>query len=70
MRNYKRTKIVSDKNCLFVSNAHFHLGCIYQSLGEREKAGREFETCLKLIPDHKKVKESICKCVDKRIQKL
>jgi len=41
-----------DRNLL--GNAHFHLGCIYQSLGEREKAGREFEACLKLIPDHKK----------------
>ncbi|MBU1614186.1 tetratricopeptide repeat protein [bacterium] len=40
-------------------NAHFHLGCIYQSLGEREKAKGEFRACLKLVPNHKKARESI-----------
>ncbi|MDI6704408.1 MAG: tetratricopeptide repeat protein [bacterium] len=41
----------------FIGGAHFHLGCIYRSLGESEGAKREFETCLKLIPDHKMAKE-------------
>jgi len=40
-----------------LGNAHFHLGCIYQALGEREKAKKEFEDCLKLIPDHRKARD-------------
>ncbi|MBU1704134.1 MAG: tetratricopeptide repeat protein [Nanoarchaeota archaeon] len=43
----------------FLNNVHFHLGCIYQSLGERERAKREFENCLKLVPGHKKAKEEL-----------
>lgn len=45
-----------DKN-RFIGGAHFHPGCIYQKIEEKEKAKREFEECLKLIPDHKKAKE-------------
>jgi tetratricopeptide (TPR) repeat protein len=40
-----------------LGNAHFHLGCIYQTLGEKERAKSEFENCLKLNPNHKKAKE-------------
>jgi len=42
-----------------LGNAHFHLGMIYKETSEKEKAEREFENCLKLIPDHKKAKELI-----------
>jgi len=50
-------KTLAEKKLL--GNAHFHLGCICQSLGKKEKAIREFEACLKLIPDHKKAREFI-----------
>lgn len=43
----------------FVGGAHFHLGCIYKELGKKEKAKREFEKCLRLIPDHKKAEENL-----------
>lgn len=44
---------------IYHAGAHFHLGEIYQSLDEVEKAKREFENCLKLIPDHKKARENL-----------
>ena len=52
----KETSSFANKN-RFVGGVHFHLGCIYRSLGEKERAIREFENCLKLIPDHRKARE-------------
>ncbi|MBU1627554.1 glycosyltransferase [bacterium] len=45
-----------------IGGAHFHLGCIYKRLGEKE-AKHHFEKCLKIIPDHKKARENLTKCL-------
>jgi tetratricopeptide (TPR) repeat protein len=42
---------------IYGGGAHFHLGVIYQRMSEREKARREFNECLRLIPNHKKARE-------------
>lgn len=47
-----------DKN-RFTGGAYFHLGEIYQKLGQRVESIKEFEKCLRLVPDHKKAKESL-----------
>jgi tetratricopeptide (TPR) repeat protein len=41
------------------SGAHFHLGEIYQILGEIDKAKLEFEKCLKINPTHKMAKKKL-----------
>jgi len=47
---------ISDIN-KFKSGSHFHLGCIYKKLEEKEKAKHHFKECLRFIPNHKKAKE-------------
>jgi len=37
--------------------SHFHLGCIYNELGEEDEAKQHFKECLRFIPNHKKAKE-------------
>lgn len=41
------------------AGAHFHLGEIYKSLEDKDKARFEFEECLKLNPMYKKAKEDL-----------
>lgn len=53
------TVLALAKDSNVVGNAHFHLGCISQTLEEREKAKKEFEECLRFIPDHKKAKKNL-----------
>lgn len=41
------------------SSAHYRLGLVYERMGEREKAKREFETSLRLEPTRGEVKEAL-----------
>lgn len=41
------------------SSAHYRLGLVYERMGEREKAKREFETSLRLEPTRREVKDAL-----------
>jgi tetratricopeptide (TPR) repeat protein len=42
-----------------VSSAHYRLGLVYERMGDREKAKREFETSLRLEPTRREVKDAL-----------
>ncbi|MDI6735992.1 MAG: glycosyltransferase [bacterium] len=42
-----------------IGGVHFHLGCIYQKIGDREKEKNHFKECLRFIPEHVKAKENL-----------
>lgn len=41
------------------SSAHYRLGLVYERMGDREKARREFETSLRLEPTRREVKDAL-----------
>ncbi|MBU1152803.1 hypothetical protein KKB84_02385 [bacterium] len=46
---------------IFAGGAHFHLGCIYKELKKEKEAKHHFKECLKVIPEHRKSRESLLK---------